>query len=466
MVEEARNQKLINRIDKLLENYEISNEIIYTVQEKKGIYQCVIDYKKNGKRDLFWVSTGLKVEKGNLRNAKNKARDIADFFKERVKDYKENKKENKMKITDFQELARLNTTNYSNDIKTKADWDFYEYMEYWLKNIIKNSVEQDTYNGYKRNVKNWIKKYFTMEEHKKTVKEITADDLDDFYDYCRENNLKNSSIDHYNDNISSAYNYLLKKGIVKYNPTKQINPIVVEVVEVSTYNKQEILKLLNILKDDVIELPTLFDSYYGLRRSEIIGLRKEVFDFEANNFIINHVAIQNDGKEHIEKVYFKDKTKSKKGYRSLPLFPEIKDAVLKKLDRIEENKKIFGNEYNHKYDGYICVQDNGDLIQPNFFTKRFGKIIKRNNLRKITPHGLRHSIATLLHLEGVDIRDLQDWLGHESISSTNRYTRSDFQKQISTGKTVRKMFEENNDNQSTNKTRRFVVKKKNTYVSP
>ena len=251
-----------------------------------------------------------------------------------------------------------------------------------------------------------------------------------------------------------------------YNPTKQINPIVVEVVEVSTYNKQEILKLLNILKDDVIELPTLFDSYYGLRRSEIIGLRKEVFDFEANNFIINHVAIQNDGKEHIEKVYFKDKTKSKKGYRSLPLFPEIKDAVLKKLDRIEENKKIFGNEYNHKYDGYICVQDNGDLIQPNFFTKRFGKIIKRNNLRKITPHGLRHSIATLLHLEGVDIRDLQDWLGHESISSTNRYTRSDFQKQISTGKTVRKMFEENNDNQSTNKTRRFVVKKKNTYVSP
>ena len=235
MIEKASNQKLINRIDKLVENHEVSDEINYTVQEKKGIYQCVIDYKKDGKRELFWVSTSLKVEKGNLRNAKNKARDISDIFR--------------------------------------------------------------------------------------------------------------------------------------------------------------------------------------------------------------------------------DKTKSKKGYRSLPLFPKIKDEVLKKLEKIEENKKIFGDKYNYKYDGYICVQDNGDLIQPNYFTKRFSKIIKKNNLRKITPHGLRHSIATLLHLAGTDIRDLQDWLGYESITSTNRYTRSDFQKQIITGKTVKMMFEKE-QNKSNDKTKRYIVKKR------
>ena len=73
---------------------------------------------------------------------------------------------------------------------------------------------------------------------------------------------------------------------------------------------------------------------------------------------------------------------------------------------------------------YWQKQDNGDLIQPSLFTKRFGKIIKKHKLKKITPHGLRHSIATLLHLEGVDIRDLQDWLGNQNITSTNRYTRS------------------------------------------
>ena len=59
-------------------------------------------------------------------------------------------------------------------------------------------------------------------------------------------------------------------------------------------------------------------------------------------------------------------------------------------------------------------------------------------MRYITPHGLRHTNATLLHMEGIDIRDLQDWLGHQNISSTNRYTRSDYRKQIETGKKLQK----------------------------
>lgn len=61
-------------------------------------------------------------------------------------------------------------------------------------------------------------------------------------------------------------------------------------------------------------------------------------------------------------------------------------------------------------------------------------------MKKITPHGLRHSNATLLHMEGVDIRDLQDWLGHQSVASTNRYTRSDYQRQLETGRTIEKIF--------------------------
>lgn len=79
-------------------------------------------------------------------------------------------------------------------------------------------------------------------------------------------------------------------------------------------------------------------------------------------------------------------------------------------------------------------------ILPNYFTKRFGKIIRRNKMKKVTPHGLRHSNATLLHMEGVDIRDLQDWLGHQSIASTNRYTRSDYQRQLETGKAIERIF--------------------------
>lgn len=316
-------------------------------------------------------------------------------------------------------------------------------MFFWLTKIIIYKVEPSTYKIYQGQVTGRLKQYFTNKKNRRLVKTLSSDDLDEFYDYLRENGLSNSTIDHYNDNISSAFKYLLKKRIVLYNPTDYIDPITVEVKEVSTYNVSEILKLLKILEGDIIEIPTLFNSFYGLRRSEIIGLRIDAFDFENNFFIINHVCLQNNDKNNKEKIYFKDKTKSKKGYRAFPLFPKIKEAVIQKLERIEKNKKLLGQMYNYRYDGYLCVQDNGNIIQPNYFTKRFCKVIKRNNLRKITPHGLRHSIATLLHLNGVDIRNIQDWLGHENMNSTNRYTRSDFRKQLATGQVVEKLLNTN-----------------------
>ena len=374
MLEEARYQKLIKRIKDLNEKYKISEDITYSLQEKDNVYQCVIRYQKNGRWDQLWASTGLKVEKGNLRNAKKSAEEIANVFREEVAQNNDKRKKQNVNIIDFQSIVELNTTNYNTNKTTKADWDFYEYMEFWLYKVIRKSVEQDTFNGYERNVTKRLKDYFTMDEHRKKVKEITADDLENFYDYLRDNNLKNASVDHYNDNISSAFKYLLRKKEIRYNPTDLIEPISQEIVEVNTYNKAEIMTLFEILKGDSIELATYIDAYYGLRRSEIIGLREQVFDFEDNNFIINHVAIQNDGKKNKEKIYFKDKTKSKKGYRSFPLLPEIKKMIIEKLERIEECKKIFGDTYNHKYDGYIFVHDNGDIMQPNYYTKRFSKI--------------------------------------------------------------------------------------------
>lgn len=42
----------------------------------------------------------------------------------------------------MQKLVQLNTTNYDPNVKTKADWNFYDYMHYWLENIIKNNCQK------------------------------------------------------------------------------------------------------------------------------------------------------------------------------------------------------------------------------------------------------------------------------------------------------------------------------------
>lgn len=51
--------------------------------------------------------------------------------------------------------------------------------------MIKHTVQRNTFVGYKRNVERYLKEYFSMEEHKKKVKEITVDDLDDFFNFLR-----------------------------------------------------------------------------------------------------------------------------------------------------------------------------------------------------------------------------------------------------------------------------------------
>ena len=132
-------------------------------------------------------------------------------------------------------------------------------------------------------------------------------------------------------------------GFLRVYEIDLVNPIKVDTIEVSTYNKSEILNLFDILKDDPIELPVKFASYYGLRRSEILGIRIEVLDLKKDYFVINHVALQDDDKDAEQRVYFFDKTKSKKGYRTLPIFPEIKKDILNKIDRIDYIMNIILN---------------------------------------------------------------------------------------------------------------------------
>ena len=81
-------------------------------------------------------------------------------------------------------------------------------------------------------------------------------------------------------------------------------------------------------------------------------------------------------------------------------------------------KRVFKKSYNSEYLDYVCVNPIGDIIKPQFVTEHFKVILRKNGMEQIRFHDLRHSCATLMLANNEEMKKIQAWLGHSTISIT------------------------------------------------
>ena len=87
--------------------------------------------------------------------------------------------------------------------------------------------------------------------------------------------------------------------------------------------------------------------------------------------------------------------------------------------------------------GDICVNEIGERLKPNTLSGGFKQILKKNGMRIIRLHDLRHSCASLLLANGVPMKQIQEWLGHSDFSTTaNIYAHLDYQSKISSAEAM------------------------------
>ena len=108
--------------------------------------------------------------------------------------------------------------------------------------------------------------------------------------------------------------------------------------------------------------------------------------------------------------------KSEDSNRVVSAPSEIFDIITKRIKNIERNKNLLESEY--KDNKLIVCNEDGDFIKPGYFTKNFNRFLKRNNLKVIRFHDLRHSCASLMLKSGVPMKIASQILGHSTIGIT------------------------------------------------
>lgn len=351
------------------------------LRAKRGIWQMVFSYlDKDGKRRQKSESTGL-PEKGNKRRAQQM---LDKRLKELAQQYEP-----------FLDDGRVL---------------FLDFMRDWLDNVMAYKVKENTLEQYNLTFDRYISEYKPF--HGLKLQDLTPPMLQSYYSEQVKAGLSPNTVRKHHANIHKCLDYAVRLGLIAFNPSAQVElPAKQKYTGATACTPGQLQGLLQLFRGDPLETVLMLGIAYGLRRSEVCGLRWDAVDMEAGTLHICHTAVKANGR-----VLYSDSTKTATSNRVLPLTASMREYLGSVRERQEENKRLFGRDYTDSR--YICVKPDGTPIDPDFVTHHFRRVLVANDVPIIRFHDLRHSAVNTLRKGGCDVKDIQAWLGHSDVSTT------------------------------------------------
>lgn len=366
---------------------------------KNDRWYMVIETRTNdGIRKPKWIATGLKV------------------------------KGNKKKAEEMLYEKRLEYSLDHNTRKNAAGIFFNEYLQHWLQSR-KGEIAQATYDSYAFIIQSQIAPYFKDQEI--LLSDLKSVHISKYYQHMLDSGFSPNTVARHHANIHKSLEDAVYHELLVSNPARNVRlPRKTGYIS-SPYSTDECKQLLEVSKGEKLELVVTLALFTGLRRSEILGLRWGAINFTENTISINHSVIRSvvDGKTAM---IGQDKLKRDASFRTLPMAEPIRDLLLTEIARrYGENTPL--------QEDYICADQKGVVLKPNYISEAFPKLLKKNGLRHIRFHDLRHSCANILITSRVPLIEVQQWLGHSSISTTaDMYSHLTFEAKINSAEVIKK----------------------------
>lgn len=344
---------------------------------KNGKYFVIVRLPDDtGKQRQRWINTGVPTDGNNKRLAKQKMNEILNDLE-------------KQKPTD------------NNDIS------FVDSIWNWMSQK-KNEIRLNSYEAYEWYISKHIEPYF--KPLGLTVQTISRQHIEGYYKQKLKEGLSASSIQKHNVIIRGALEEAMRQDRIQFNPTDRAKLPARERFVGKAYSVEQASKLLEVFDNEPIKAAVVLGLFYGLRRSEALGLRWRDIDFNKDTISICNTVVKT--KTRIEH----EQTKSKASKRTLFIIPETRDYLISLKQQQQRTKELLGASYPDE--DHVCVWPDGRPFLTEYISQRFAKVLKNNNMPHIRFHELRHTAGSILLENGVSVKHIQEYLGHERAATT------------------------------------------------
>ena len=303
---------------------------------------------------------------------------------------------------------------------------FYDFSKKWLEDYGKGNLSVKAYGRYCQ----YLERINDRIGHLK-LKDITPVQLNALYKslgadgeskhkrYDEDGNILNNGrlapktiLEHHRV-VSKVLATAVKWDYLEKNPAERADPPKVPYREMRYLDEEETREMLILLESEPIQYRTMITLlvYTGIRRGELCGLEWRDIDFENKVIHISRSSQYIGDKQIITK-----EPKTRSGFRHFVMSDTICE-ILKEYQRWQlEQRFKAGPDWQNT--DRLFTQWNGLPIYPDTVTDWFAKFIKRSGLPYVTLHSLRHTNATLMIAEGIDVCAVSKRLGHASTSTT------------------------------------------------